>query len=58
MPEDENQASLFAILVVYRIIYYLLPLVLSGIVLFIYEYRLAEEKSLRIRLLKRKNKQS
>lgn len=58
MPEDENQANLFAILVVYRIIYYLLPLVLSGIVLFIYEYRLAEEKSLRIRLLKRKNKQS
>ncbi|MBO6289755.1 MAG: UPF0104 family protein [Alphaproteobacteria bacterium] len=52
MPEEQNQANLFAILVVYRIIYYLMPLVLSGIALFAYEYRLAEEKSLR--LLKRK----
>lgn len=56
MPEDENQANLFAILVVYRIIYYLLPLIVSGIALFIYEYKLIAEKSMR--LLKRKNKQS
>lgn len=44
LPEDENQAMLFAILILYRIIYYLLPLVLSGIVLFGYEFYLAENK--------------
>ncbi|MBQ9035089.1 MAG: UPF0104 family protein [Alphaproteobacteria bacterium] len=44
MPEEENQANLFAILVLYRIIYYLLPLVISGIVLFSYEIRLARRK--------------
>ena len=41
MPEEENQATLFAILVLYRIIYYLLPLVISGIALFAYEIGLA-----------------
>ena len=55
MPENENQANLFAILVVYRIIYYLLPLIFSGIALFIYEYHLAERKNRR--LLQRKNNQ-
>lgn len=44
LPEDENQATLFAILILYRIIYYLLPLILSGIVLFVYEFHLAENK--------------
>jgi len=38
MPEDENQATLFAILILYRIIYYLLPLVISGIALFLFEF--------------------
>lgn len=47
LPEGENQATLFAILILYRIIYYLLPLVISGIVLFVYEFRLAERKNRR-----------
>ena len=38
LPGQDNQAILFGALVAYRIIYYLLPLVLSGIVLVIYEY--------------------
>lgn len=45
MPEEENQANLFAILVLYRIIYYLLPLVISGIALFSYELNLARIKN-------------
>lgn len=44
LPEDQNQATLFAILILYRIIYYLLPLIISGIVLIAYEFRLAERK--------------
>ena len=44
MPEDENQATLFAILVLYRIIYYLLPLVISGIALFVYELSLSRRR--------------
>ncbi len=39
MPGEQNQANLFAILVLYRIIYYLLPLVISGVVLFIVEIK-------------------
>lgn len=45
MPEEENQANLFAILVLYRIIYYLLPLIISGIALFAYEISLARRKN-------------
>lgn len=41
IPGAENQAMLFGALIAYRIIYYLLPLVLSGIVLFSYEGYLA-----------------
>lgn len=37
IPDADNQAMLFGALIAYRIIYYLLPLVLSGIVLFSYE---------------------
>lgn len=37
IPDAENQAMLFGALIVYRIIYYLLPLVFSGIALFSYE---------------------
>lgn len=51
MPGDQNQANLFAILILYRIIYYLLPLLISGIGLIIYEFRLAERK----KITKRKN---
>ena len=44
LPEDENQATLFAILILYRIIYYLLPLLISGTVLLIYEFYLNNRK--------------
>ena len=37
LPGQDNQAILFGALIAYRIIYYLLPLVLSGIVLLLYE---------------------
>ena len=45
LPDDANQATIFAILVLYRIIYYLLPLMISGIALFIYEIGLARRKN-------------
>ncbi|MBR1600312.1 MAG: UPF0104 family protein [Alphaproteobacteria bacterium] len=54
LPEDENQATLFAILILYRIIYYLLPLIMSGIALFIYEFHLAENKKQFLRIKKSK----
>ena len=54
LPEDENQATLFAILILYRIIYYLLPLILSGVALFIYEFHLAENKKQFLRIKKSK----
>lgn len=38
LPGQDNQAILFGSLIAYRIIYYLLPLVLSGIVLVLYEF--------------------
>lgn len=38
LPGQDNQAILFGALIAYRIIYYLLPLALSGIVLLIYEF--------------------
>lgn len=38
LPGQDNQAILFGALIAYRIIYYFLPLLLSGIVLFLYEY--------------------
>ena len=44
LPGQDNQAILFGALIAYRIIYYLLPLIISGIVLFIYEYMKADEK--------------
>lgn len=41
IPQAENQALLFGALIAYRIIYYLLPLLVSGIVLISYEGYLA-----------------
>ncbi len=38
LPGQDNQAILFGALIAYRIIYYLLPLILSGIVLLLYEF--------------------
>lgn len=48
MPGEQNQANLFAILVLYRIIYYLLPLIISGIALVVYEVSLSENKNFRL----------
>ena len=45
LPGQDNQAILFGALIAYRIIYYLLPLMLSGIVLVIYEF-LRDKKEL------------
>lgn len=45
LPDDDaNQATIFAILILYRIIYYLLPLVISGIALTVYEFALVQRK--------------
>lgn len=43
LPDDENQATIFAILVLYRIIYYLLPLIISAIALTAFELNLAKK---------------
>ena len=37
IPGEHNQALLFGALIAYRIIYYLLPLLISGVALFAYE---------------------
>lgn len=44
----DNTAKLFGALIAYRIIYYLLPLVVSGIVLFIYEWYIKFDKRRRL----------
>ena len=59
IPGAENQALLYGALIAYRIIYYLLPLVISGIALFSYEtylgYRQKEiKKQRKLELLKQK----
>lgn len=48
IPGEHNQAFLFGALIAYRIIYYLLPLIVSGIVLLIYEGYLKIAKSRRL----------
>jgi len=53
IPGEHNQALLFGALIAYRIIYYLLPLLLSAVVLFSYEgyLRLIKKQKLeRIRI--------
>lgn len=52
IPGDHNQATLFGALIAYRIIYYLLPLLLSGIVLFSYEGYLKYVKKQRLEKLR------
>jgi len=59
IPGAENQALLYGALIAYRIIYYLLPLVISGIALLSYEgylgYRQKEiKKQRKLELLKQK----
>lgn len=50
IPSDANTAYLFGALIAYRIIYYVLPLIISGIVLFLYEWNLKHKRN---RLYKR-----
>lgn len=45
---SDNTAKLFGALIAYRIIYYLLPLVVSGIVLMIYEWYIKFDKNRRL----------
>ncbi len=52
IPGDHNHAILFGALVAYRIIYYLLPLLISGIMLFSYEGYLRFVKKQRLEKLK------
>lgn len=49
MPGDHNIALVFGALIAYRIIYYLLPLVLSGIALISYEWYLKYSRKRRMR---------
>lgn len=49
IPGDNNPAALFGALIAYRIIYYLLPLIVSGIVLVSYEWYHNHMRNLRLR---------
>ncbi|MBR5130714.1 MAG: UPF0104 family protein [Alphaproteobacteria bacterium] len=51
LPGDNNAAHLFGALIAYRIIYYLLPLLISAVVLGIYENRLRYKRKVRKGLL-------
>lgn len=46
LPGDNNMAHLFGALIAYRIIYYLLPLILSSLVFVIYEWQLHRKRKL------------
>lgn len=48
IPGDKNPALLFGALIAYRIIYYLLPLVMSGIILVTYETYLRLDRKRRL----------
>lgn len=52
LPGEANQASIFGALIAYRIIYYLLPLLVSGIILVSYESWLRFVKKQRLEKLK------
>lgn len=52
IPGEHNQAMLFGALIAYRIIYYLLPLVIAGIMLFTYEGYLRFVRKQRLEKLK------
>lgn len=52
IPGEHNQATLFGALIAYRIIYYLLPLILSGIILVSYETYLKYVKKQRLEKLR------
>lgn len=52
LPGEANQASIFGALIAYRIIYYLLPLVVSTIILILYESYLSVVKKQRLEKLR------
>lgn len=52
IPGEHNRAMLFGALIAYRIIYYLLPLLISAIVLFSYELYLGKVKKEKMEKLK------
>ncbi|MBR2034384.1 MAG: UPF0104 family protein [Alphaproteobacteria bacterium] len=52
IPGEHNQAMLFGALIAYRIIYYLLPLVIAGIMLLAYEGYLRFVRKQRLEKLK------
>lgn len=52
IPGEHNQATLFGALIAYRIIYYLMPLVFSGIILVTYESYLKFVKKQRLEKIK------
>ncbi len=52
IPGDHNQAMLFGALIAYRVIYYLLPMVLSAVMLFTYEGYLKYVKKQRLEKLR------
>lgn len=50
LPGDHNHAILFGALIAYRIIYYLIPLIVSGVVLLVYERYQASRRSKRLKI--------
>ncbi len=52
IPGDHNRAMLFGALLAYRIIYYLLPLVISGIMLFSYEWYVSKKNKKKMERIK------
>ncbi len=52
IPGEHNQAMLFGALIAYRIIYYLLPLIISGIMLFSYEWYVSKKNKQKMERIK------
>ena len=52
IPGEHNQAMLFGALIAYRIIYYLLPLLISGIMLISYEWYISKKNKQKMERLK------
>ncbi len=52
IPGEHNQAMLFGALLAYRIIYYLLPLIVSGIMLVSYEWYISKKNKQKMKRIK------
>ena len=52
IPGEHNRALLFGALLAYRIIYYLLPLVISAIMLFAYEFYIGKKNKQKMERIK------